>query len=182
MEFAPSQSNGAPSVYVDLDTVLVSTYQGRRGAELGVHADISAGLERLSQIADDIIVLVHPQTTQTRPRITTEQRLAYLKERLGPTIDSVKLMSCPHSDGACDCPKPGSALIRLAMERYELPRRGGWYIGADQEGVVAGREAGLRTVRIGPNGVDHLSSVHRPDYEARDLLDAANHILVEELG
>jgi hypothetical protein len=31
-------------------------------------------------------------------------------------------------------------------------------------------------------GLDHLSSVHRPDYEARDLLDAANHILLEELG
>ena len=47
---------------------------------------------------------------------------------------------------------------------------------------IIGRGAGLRTVRIGPLGVDHLSSVHRPDYEARDLLDAANHILVEELA
>jgi len=57
----------------------------------------------------------------------------------------------------------------------------GWFIGADQEGVQSGRTAGLRTVRIGPAGPDHMSTVHRPDYEARDLLDAANHILIEDL-
>jgi hypothetical protein len=54
-------------------------------------------------------------------------------------------------------------------------------VGADQEGVVAGRGAGLKTIRIGPVGEDHLSAVHRADYEARDLLDAANHILFEAL-
>jgi hypothetical protein len=68
------------------------------------------------------------------------------------------------------------------MEQHDLPRRGGWYVSADQEGVVAGRTAGLHTIRIGPAGVDHLSSVHRADYEARDLLDAANHILVEQFA
>ena len=41
---------------------------------------------------------------------------------------------------------------------------------------------GLRTVRIGPLGEDHLSSVHRPDYEARDLLDAANTIMLDALA
>jgi hypothetical protein len=48
--------------------------------------------------------------------------------------------------------------------------------------MVAGRGAGLHTVRIGPHGEDHLSLVHRPDYEARDLMDAANHIMIEALS
>jgi hypothetical protein len=56
-----------------------------------------------------------------------------------------------------------------------------WYVGGDQEGMVAGRGAGLHTIRIGPHNGDHLSAVHRPDYEARDLLDAANHIMIEAL-
>ena len=48
--------------------------------------------------------------------------------------------------------------------------------------MVAGRSAGLHTIRIGPHGSDHMSVVHRPDFEARDLMDAANHIMVEALS
>ena len=45
-----------------------------------------------------------------------------------------------------------------------------------------GRAAGYRTIRIGPAGEDYLSTVHRPDHEARDILDAANWILLEALS
>jgi len=170
------------AVYLDLDTVLLATHRGRRGPELGVQADLAAGIGRLTEIADQIVILVFPAPTDVRAPLSTDARLAYLREHLGQALDGVVLISCPHSDAACDCAKPGSGLIQLAIERYELPRRGGWYIGADQEGVVSGRTAGLRTVRIGPLGEDHLSAVHKADYEARDLLDAANHILIEELS
>jgi hypothetical protein len=68
------------------------------------------------------------------------------------------------------------------MAAHGLSSRGSWFVGGDQEGVVAGRNAGLKTIRVGPVGEDHLSAVHRPDFEARDLLDAANHILFETLA
>ena len=170
------------TVFVDLDTVLVATHQGRRGIELGMQGDVAEGLDRLSEIADRIVVLAYPSDKTPRGRALSEGRLATLREHLGTVTDQLLLVTCPHgADDDCNCAKPGTGLVGVATEQHELPRRGGWYIGADQEGVVAGRSAGLKTIRIGPMGADHLSAVHRADYEARDLLDAANHILIAEL-
>jgi hypothetical protein len=171
----------AHAVYLDLDTVLLAMHRGRRGIELGVQGDVREGIERLSQIADEIVVLAYPQVADGN-KITDSARIDALRVGLGDATDELLIVACPHDGDPCDCPKPGSALIGAAMERHGLPRHGGWYIGADQEGVVSGRNAGLQTIRIGPLGLDHLSSVHRADYEARDLLDAANHILLEELS
>lgn len=173
----------AHAVFLDLDTVLLTVHQGRRGIELGVQADLDSSIDRLSEIADQIVVLVFPPTDHDGMGLAVEQRVSVLRDGLGPdTAARLLIVSCPHSNGSCNCAKPGSGLIEVAASEHGLPRRGGWYVGADQEGVVSGRGAGLRTVRIGPLGMDHLSSVHRPDYEARDLLDAANHILLEELA
>ena len=170
-------------VYLDMDAVLLAAYQGRRGIELGVQADIAEGLERLAQVADQTVILAYPEM-EDGPRLpSAESRIQTLRDGLNGMSADLLIVQCRHDEEAhCDCAKPGSGLIELAMGEHGFPEQGGWFIGADQEGVQSGRGAGLRTVRIGPVGVDHMSSVHRPDYEARDLLDAANHILVEELN
>lgn len=178
----PETTGRAHIVFIDLDTVLLSTFKGPRGVELGIQADLDDGIDRLTEIADQIVVLVYPQAVEDRPRLPAETRIEVLREGLGTSLDQLLIATCPHGDAECDCAKPGSGLISVAIEQFGFSGRGGWYIGADQEGVVAGRGAGLHTVRIGPLGEDHLSAVHRPDYEARDLLDAANHILMEELS
>jgi histidinol phosphatase-like enzyme len=172
----------AHAIFLDLDTVLLAAHQGRRGVELGVQADLGEGIDRLAEIADQIVVLAYPASNGDGQRTTAEQRVAVLRDGIGTAAERLLVVICPHHDGHCTCAKPGDGLIEVAVKEHGLARRGGWYVGADQEGVVSGRTAGLRTVRIGPLGADHLSSVHRPDYEARDLLDAANHILVAELS
>ncbi len=91
-------------------------------------------------------------------------------------------MGCPHTpDQTCDCRRPGAGLIEMALDRHHLSR-GGWLICADQESVQAGRTAGLHTIRVGPLTQDHRAAVHRADYEARDLRDAANWILMQSLA
>jgi len=167
-------------VFLDLEAVLLAEHRGPRGVELGVQADIAHGVERLAQVADWIVILAYP-TSRSPRRASDDERLRVLSSELGHGMDDLLVVACPHEDGACDCAKPGSGLIELAMADHHLPHHHGWFIGGDQEGVVSARSAGLSTVRIGPQPTDHLSSVHRPDYEARDLLDAANHILMEEL-
>ncbi|HUG49201.1 MAG TPA: HAD hydrolase-like protein [Candidatus Limnocylindria bacterium] len=170
------------SVFLDLDTVLLAMHQGRRGLELGLQADLPEGIERLEQIADHVIVLVDPPPLEGYNGRETARRLETLREGLGPVLERLTLVSCPHGEKwTCHCGKPGAGLIDLAIEQHGARRRGGWHIGADQAGVQAGRSAGLKTIRIGPVGEDHLSSVHRADYEARDLLDAANRIMLESL-
>jgi histidinol phosphatase-like enzyme len=172
------------AVFVDMDSVLLSARQGRRGVEINVQADIDEGLGRLAQTADLIYVLAFPVRGHgTRPP-STENRIETLREGLNGSFRRLRIVTCPHSgdDMTCDCAKPGTGLIQIAQADRRSRIQSSWFIGADQEGVQSGRGAGLRTVRIGPAGSDHMSSVHKPDYEARDLLDAANHILMEELN
>lgn len=183
-ESTPSTSADgvADAVFVDLDTVLLAMHRGRRGLELGLQADLEESLERLAQVADHVVVLVDPPPQEGGHGRETSRRLEVLRSGLGATADRLLIVTCPHGeDGSCRCAKPGSGLIELAMERHGVSTRGGWHIGGDQEGVQVGRSAGLRTIRIGPSGGDHLSAVHRADYEARDLLDAANRIMLESL-
>jgi hypothetical protein len=183
---AESASRGGAStqaVFLDLDTVLLVIHQGRRGVELGVQADLEEAIDRLSEVVDKIVVLVDPPPAESLHGLETERRLEALREGLGQHLDRLLIVTCPHGEErTCTCAKPDSGLVEIGSDRYGVERRGGWYIGADAQGIICGRTAGLRTIRIGPAGEDHLSAVHRPDYEARDLLDAANHILLEELA
>lgn len=173
---------GAGAVFIDLDTVLLAMHRGRRGLELGLQADLPEGLERLEQIADGLYVLVDPPPLEGASGRETHRRLEVLREGLGVVADRLTIVTCPHGERAeCDCAKPGSGLIELAISEHGARRRNGWHIGGDQEGVQAARAAGLKTIRIGPSGEDHLSAVHRADYVARDLLDAANRIMLESL-
>jgi hypothetical protein len=178
------QSAGqGPAVLIDLDSVLLSVHQGRRGVELGVQSDLAESLERLAGVASRIAVLVEPPPDEPRHGLETEKRLHVVRDGLGASADELLVVTCPHGeDGSCDCSPPNVGLIEIALKKHDLQRRGAWYIGGDQEGIVAARAAGLHTIRIGPATEDHLSAVHRPDYEARDLLDAANHIMLEALA
>ncbi len=171
------------AVFLDFDTVLLATHQERRGPELGLQPDIIEGIGRITEVADKIVALVDPARGEGSHGSDAAERIQFLRDGLGTTADRLDFVTCPHGEDAdCQCAKPGSGLIEEAIKDLGLHQRGGWYITADQEGVVAGRNAGLRTVRIGPTGEDHLSAVHRADYEARDLLDAANRILLESLA
>jgi hypothetical protein len=173
---------GPATVFLDADTVLLARHHGRYGPELAARSDLSPAIKRLFEISDRVVVVLDPPPADGGHNLDTAHRVAALQTVLSADWDRLVVAVCEHGeDGSCSCAKPGDGLIK---PRLWPGRRAqdGWYIGGDQEGMVAGRGAGLHTIRIGPHGSDHLSAVHRPDYEARDLMDAANHIMVEELS
>jgi D-glycero-D-manno-heptose 1,7-bisphosphate phosphatase len=174
----------ADAILIDLDTVLLGMHRGRRGMELNLVVDLPTSLGRLQSIAERLVVLVDPAPRDMMEALgrETPTRLQVVHQGLGDLADELDIILCPHGEaGTCDCAKPGSGLVEHAVAAVGLRPRVSWYIGGDSEGVQAGRVAGLRTIRIGPLGDDHLSAVHRPDYEARDLLDAANRIMLDAL-
>ena len=174
---------GSVAVFLDLDTVLLTTHAGRYGPELAIQAGIPEALERMAEVADRLVVVVDPAPVGASRVMATAHRVDILRAGLGEVAEQLVIATCPHGeDGQCDCAKPGSGLVNLSLKDHQLPSQGGWYVTADQEGVVCGRSAGLRTVRIGPVADDHLSAVHRADHAARDLMDAANRILLEALS
>jgi hypothetical protein len=148
-----------------------------------VQPDLAEPLARLSEISPHVVVLVGPPPAEPRHGLETARRLEIVRDALGAAADDLLIVTCPHGeDGTCNCARPDVGLIEIALEQHDLTRRGAWYIGGDQESIAAARNAGLRTIRIGGVTEDHLSAVHRPDYEARDLLDAVNHIMLEALA
>ena len=174
----------ADGVLIDLDTVLLGMHQGRRGIEINLMADLPASFDRLREVARQIVVMVDPpprESLEAHGR-ETPTRLQTLHDGLGELADELDIVICPHGEnGDCECAKPGSGLFDEAVTQTGIRPRNSWYVSGDQEGILAARSAGLRTIRIGPLGEDHLSAVHRPDYEARDLLDAANTIMRDAL-
>lgn len=180
------ESNGTV-VYLDMDAVLLDAHQGERAIEINVQGNVEDGLHRLGQIADEIVVLAFPDHTASRGRPSVDSRVKTFLSGLSDSESDISIVTCPHGrdpytgEPTCSCAKPGTGLIDVSREGLGRSRRG-WFVGADQNGIHCGRSAGLQTIRIGPLGTDHMSTVHRPDYEARDLLDAANHILIEDLN
>ncbi|CAN5618294.1 hypothetical protein BH23CHL7_BH23CHL7_08190 [soil metagenome] len=169
-------------MFIDLDTVILAMHQGRRGLEIGLQADLAEAIDRLREISERVIVLVDPPPSEGAAGRETAHRLAVARGGLDDLAGELTFVTCPHGERrTCECAKPDSGLIEVALADHRLRRRGSWYIGGDQEGMQAARGAGLHTVRIGPPSEDHLDVVHRPDHEARDLLDAANRIMLEAL-
>lgn len=175
-------ASDAVTVFLDMDTVLLAKHQGRYGPELGLQADLSGAIGRLFEVADRVVVVVNPSSSGANNSLDTAHRVAKLHAGLETGFERLVVATCQHGEqGTCSCAKPGHGLISPHLGEGRRPDAG-WYVGGDQEGMVAGRSAGLRTIRIGPHAEDHVSAVHRPDYEARDLLDAANYIMAEALA
>ena len=171
-----------PVIFLDLEGVIIETRPGRTDPVYSLRPGADEGLRRLAQITDLLVALVEPPPPDASRRNRSLDLLDGMRAPMLRGGPQLLFVGCPHRPSqTCNCRKPGTGLIQLAIDRYGLPARGGWHIGGDQEAVQAGRAAGLRTVRIGPPSEDHLTAVHRADYEARDLLDAANWILVQSL-
>jgi D-glycero-D-manno-heptose 1,7-bisphosphate phosphatase len=176
-------NGGAITVFLDLDTVLLDTHPGKYGPELSVQGDIRTALRRLSEVADKVVVIANPKPADGGHVMDTNHRLEVFRAGLSDQADGLLIATCTHGEnGDCDCAKPGHGLISTTLKENGFDSYSAWYIGGDQAGIVAGRTAGLSTVRIGPVGNDHLSEVHKPDHAARDLMDAANRILLETLA
>jgi D-glycero-D-manno-heptose 1,7-bisphosphate phosphatase len=170
------------AIFIDLEGVIIEVRPGRERPVFSMRPGAEAGLLRLAQSTDRLIALVEPAPPGADPgRPRPVDQLVGVRAPMTKGGPEVLFVGCPH-EGECDCRKPGAGLIRLAAERHRVPLEGGWHISGDADAVVAGRSAGLRTVRIGPPASDPETAVHRADYQARDLLDAANWILVQSLG
>lgn len=95
----------------------------------------------------------------------------------GVAID--KIYFCPHSKAEnCKCRKPGTALLERAIKEADIIRENCFMIGDKELDVETGKNFGCRTIRI-KSERDAEEEKIKPDYVARDLLEAANFIIGE---
>ncbi len=85
---------------------------------------------------------------------------------------------CPHeTEPACDCRKPAPGMLFQAAKDHQIDLGASWMIGDSDADVAAGKNAGCKTVLLGPRAI---SSASAPDLLAESLLDATQKILESE--
>jgi len=102
--------------------------------------------------------------------------LSYFKKK-GIRID--KIYYCPHGpDDNCACRKPKIGMFLKAYQDFGLNLSKSWFIGDDNRDVIAGREANIRTIKIGAKMPADLKL--EPNYYVKNLNEAVNIILKHE--
>ncbi len=108
---------------------------------------------------------------------------------LNKKIKITKIYYCPHHPKGkikkfsikCSCRKPEPGMLLRAKKEYGINLRKSYLIGDKTSDILAGKRVGCKCilVKTGYGGKDKLFSV-RPDYVAKDLLEAVKIINSQE--
>lgn len=101
-----------------------------------------------------------------------------LKELKKHNIKIGKTYYCPHKpEENCECRKPNTKLIKDAEKKFKIDLKKSFVIGDKKADIELGKNVGCKTILVlTGNGMEAKNNV-KPDYFAKDLLDAAKWIL-----
>jgi len=184
------------AVFLDRDgTINREVNWLRDPSQIELLPGVAEAIRRLR--ADGFLAVVITNQSVVARGLCDEEGLARIHERLGlllaaegAALDGVYF--CPHHPGpmpdstrpelirACDCRKPGIALIRQACTELGIDPRLSWMCGDKTVDVRTGENAGLRSLllRCGYGGNDGQYAI-TPWATADTLLGAAELILKE---
>ena len=109
------------------------------------------------------------------------ERLEEIHSTLSASLGKVgvpvsKIYVCPHDrTDNCECRKPRSGMLLLAAREFDLDLPASWMIGDSESDIIAGRNAGCRTVLIASQAPGWSSDVV-PDLTCPNLEAAAGHV------
>lgn len=99
-----------------------------------------------------------------------------LKEFQKKEIRIDKIYYCPHHPNAhCSCRKPKIGLLMKAVRDFGISLNKSWIIGDDGKDILMGREANIKTIKIGKKMPKKLKI--QPNYYAESLREAVNIII-----
>lgn len=89
-----------------------------------------------------------------------------------------KTYYCPHKpEDGCECRKPKARLLKEAEEEFGIDLKSSFVVGDKKSDIEMGKNSGCRTVLVlSGNGIQAKDEA-KPDYLARDLVEAAKWIL-----
>jgi D-glycero-D-manno-heptose 1,7-bisphosphate phosphatase len=97
-------------------------------------------------------------------------------EMLAPSGAKIlKTYVCPHSPhNRCECRKPKPTMILQAAQEFDIDLPNSWMVGDHQSDIMAGINAGTKTILVETANVPESSS--EATYTAASLLDAIRYI------
>lgn len=92
-------------------------------------------------------------------------------------IRIVDTFFCPHGiEDNCRCRKPKPGMLKEARRKYGVDLEKAYVIGDRRTDVQLGKNVGSKTILV-MTGKDSPDGTIKPDYIAKDLLDATNYVL-----
>lgn len=183
------------AVFLDRDGVLIQDTNLLVGVD--EVAFIPGTLEALRKLKElgFLLFVVTNQTVVSRGLATEGQVQAvheYINRELEMLID--RFYYCPHHPEAtlaeyrteCGCRKPGSGMLEQGAREFGVDLQRSWMVGDRISDIVAGRNAGCRTVQVlsGEHGAKPIVSnampaeLPEPDFTAESLYAACS--IIEE--
>ncbi len=182
------------AIFLDKDgTLLENVPYNADPAQMRLAAGCTEGLRRLAD-AGFALVVVSNQSGVARG-FFPEDALAGVQARLAEMLAEAGaplagFYYCPHHPEAllkqyrieCFCRKPSPGLLLQASRELNIALDRSWMIGDILDDVEAGRRAGCRSVLIRNGGETEwrISPLRRPDFMARSINQAAEHILEQD--
>ncbi len=163
---AGDADDGPGGVLVTLDAVL-----HLQGSEPRVQPGARPALERLRSLGPVAILAPGALDGRSLPR-ERSARVRWVRRLLdAPELPVTDWLAPATDHGAAD---DAAAAWRELRSGHGHPK---WLITVDNGSTAAARRAGLGVIRVGPRASGPVAEIARPDYAARDLRDAVNHLL-----
>jgi rfaE bifunctional protein nucleotidyltransferase chain/domain len=132
-------------------------------AQVELLPGVGEGLAKLQQSGFALAIVTNQQGVGLG--YTTRQEMIAVNQQLfralGPYgVRISRVYYCPHTAAeACDCRKPGAAMLRKALEEFRVPADRTVMIGDTDGDIEAGEAAGCRTIRVGEGGISFSEAV-----------------------
>ena len=148
------------AVFLDRDGTINNNdhhYYLRRREDLLLNPGVVEALARL-QARGFMLIVISNQGGISKGESSREEveelhtHLRLMLEKEGISLDEIYY--CPHHPEVenCLCRKPQPLMIQKALARFHIDPDSSWMIGDAKRDVEAGLAAGLRAIRIKPNG------------------------------
>lgn len=172
------------AVFLDRDGTLIShRLQGISPRKVRLIAGAVDALKLLKDAGFKLVVITN-QPSVARGLITAKE-LEDIHAGLGKRfkkgeaeLDAV--YACPHEHADnCNCRKPKLALVRKAIKRFDIGIQKSFFVGDGTRDVETGKRAKMKTILVltGEGGRDKRFYDPRPDYTAKNILEAARIIV-----
>ena len=174
------------AVFLDRDGVIIEdTNLLYKKEEVIILSNVERVLSELKK-RDYLLIIITNQPTVARGLITergVEDLNSYINLKIGNLIDGFYF--CPHHPNAdllkyrknCNCRKPSSGLILKASKDFEVNLIQSWMIGDMNSDIIAGKNAGCRTILIKSLKnkekieVGKKLEIQEPDYKIKNILE-----------
>jgi len=168
---------------VAVDTLVPEAPPDDADDRLILRSGVEEAVSRLETLGD-VMILIGPAFAGRAAPEGSAERIALVRDALGradvPVVawDAETERSETRHEPSAQLVRPADpAALAAALGSRE---KGGWLIVDPESDIPAWRTLGLTVIRLGPSPAGPLPGFNRPDHEARDLLEAANWILLQD--